>query len=118
MNLKQQISDEQLAVLIDDGSIFWVPRAKFTIRVNKTSPSWFSKSSYDAMFKFASWTYDGFKLDFDFYDKLEKFDLTDFTESSKYRITENSAKKNVQHYPCCSEPYPDLTFKLRFEEKM
>ena len=63
-------------------------------------------------FKFGSWTYDGFKLDIDFFDGLEAVDISDYIESNEWKITGHPAQKNVKYYPCCKEPYPDLTFEL------
>jgi len=69
-------------------------------------------TGYSCMFKFGSWSYDGFALDVDFYQNVEEFDLADFINSRIYSIHKNSAVKNVKYYPCCQEPYPDLTFRL------
>ncbi len=65
--------------------------------------------------KFGSWTYDGFKLDVDFYDGLEEVDVSDYIESNEWGLLGHPAVKNVKYYPCCEEPYPDLTFTLKLK---
>ena len=62
--------------------------------------------------KYGSWTYDGLKLDVEFYDGLEEIDVSDYIESNMWELVDHSAIKNVKYYPCCEEPYPDLTFRL------
>ena len=65
--------------------------------------------------KFGSWTYDGFKLDVDFYDGLSSIDTTDYIESNEWGLVAHPAVKNTKYYPCCKEPYPDLTFILKLK---
>ncbi len=69
-------------------------------------------------FQFGSWTYDGFKLDIDFFDDLDAVDLNDYIESNEWDVLANPAAKNVKYYPCCVEPYPDLTFSLKLRRKV
>ena len=52
-------------------------------------------------------------MDVNFYDGLEEIDVSDYIEGNMWALMEHSAIKNVKYYPCCEEPYPDLTFKLR-----
>ena len=65
--------------------------------------------------KFGSWTYDGFKLDVDFYDGLSSIDITDYIESNEWGLVAHPAIKHTKYYPCCKEPYPDLTFILKLK---
>ena len=62
--------------------------------------------------KFGSWTYDGTKVDLDFFDNLVEVDITDYMPSNEWRLLAHPAKKNIKFYPCCSEPYIDLTFTV------
>ena len=63
--------------------------------------------------KFGSWTYDGYKLDLVFYDGSEEVDVNDYIESNEWVLVEHPAIRNVKRYPCCEEPYIDLTFTLK-----
>lgn len=56
-----------------------------------------------------------FQLDLDFYDGLQEVDLSDFISSNDFKIVSNKGQKNVKYYPCCPEPYSDLTFSLEFK---
>lgn len=68
--------------------------------------------------KFGSWTYDGFKLDVTFFEGQEQIDLNDYIPSNEWDVLSHQAKKNVKYYPCCREPYPDLTFTLKLKRKV
>ena len=68
--------------------------------------------------KFGSWTFDGTKLDVSFYGGLEELDLNDYIESNEWTVLSHPAYKNTQYYPCCSEPYPDLTFHVTLKRKV
>ena len=52
-------------------------------------------------------------MDLDFYDDMEEVDISDYYYSNEWKLVEHPAQKNLKYYPCCEEPYPDLTFTLR-----
>ena len=102
---------DALAVVSYDGTVLYIPVVYRKIMCSESNASTFS-----CMFKFGSWTYDGFRLDVDFYDGLEDVDLADYVHSNNYDLIEHSGKKNVKYYPCCAEPYPDLAFSLTYKK--
>jgi hypothetical protein len=97
-------------VVYSTGDVLWVPPV--TVRVPCKKLGYFT-NQYTCSFKFGSWAYDGNKLDPNFYEGVNQMDMSDY--ASKYTILENEAVKNVKYYPCCEEPYPDLTFHLRIK---
>ena len=103
---------DAMAVVSSDGTVLYIPvgRTKSTCSIDIT---FFPFDEQTCILKFGSWTYDGFKLDPHFYDGLEEIDVSDYIESNMWALIEHSAIKTVKYYPCCEEPYPDLTFKLR-----
>ena len=46
--------------------------------------------------KYGSWSYDGFKLDVNFYDGLEEVDVADYREGNEWYLLEFPAVKNVK----------------------
>ena len=46
-----------------------------------------------------------------FMDGVEEPDTGKF-ESSEWDIVQKEARKNFVYYPCCDEPYPDLTYNI------
>ncbi len=105
------------AVVSSDGNVLWIPQAIFksSCVIDITH---FPFDEQTCFLKFGSWTYDGFKLDISFFDDLDEVDLNDYIESNEWKILDNPAKKNVKYYPCCQEPYPDLTFTVKLRRKV
>ena len=68
IRLKEQ--RRALAVVSSDGTVLWIPMSIFksTCSIDITH---FPFDEQTCFLKFGSWTYDGFKLDLDFYDGLE-----------------------------------------------
>ncbi|XP_041364592.1 neuronal acetylcholine receptor subunit alpha-10-like isoform X2 [Gigantopelta aegis] len=109
---------EALAVLTNDGSVIWMPQAVF-----KSSCSidirHFPFDIQSCHLKFGSWTYDGSKLDLQFlYNGKDGFEMTNYIRSNEWEILNSSAQRNVLYYPCCPEPYVDLTFRLQMKRKV
>ncbi|ESO93338.1 hypothetical protein LOTGIDRAFT_178557 [Lottia gigantea] len=108
---------DALAVLSSDGSVVWIPQAVF-----KSSCSidirHFPFDVQTCTMKFGSWTYDGSKLDLQLLYNVSGFEMTDYMPSNEWEIKESSAIKNVKYYPCCPEPYVDVTFTLKIKRKV
>ena len=61
--------------------------------------------------KFGSWTYDGLSLNI---TEMQSgvIDLADHNPSQDFVLTNVSGKRNEIKYPCCSEPYIDITYTM------
>jgi Neurotransmitter-gated ion-channel ligand binding domain len=44
-------------------------------------------------------------------------DLKDFYRSVEWDLLAVPAQKNNKYYPCCTEPYPDITFNITIRRK-
>ncbi|KAK2169882.1 hypothetical protein LSH36_6g07048 [Paralvinella palmiformis] len=108
---------DAFAVVSYIGDVLWIPQAIFksSCVIDITH---FPFDEQVCRLKFGSWTYDGFKLDLAFFNELEAIDLNDYIVSNEWTVIEHPAKKNTAYYPCCKEPYPDLTFSLRLRRKV
>lgn len=107
---------DALAVIQSTGDVLWIPRSIF----KSTCPIDITHFPFDIQncsLKFGSWTYDGWKLDLGFYDKKESIDINDYVVSNEWKLLDYPARKNTKKYPCCEEPYPDLTFNIRVKRK-
>lgn len=108
--LKEQ--RDALAVVSHKGEVMWIPPSIF----KSTCPIDITHFPFDIQnctLKFGSWTYDGWKLDLIFYNGIEEVDQSDYIKSNEWRLLEAPAIKHTKYYPCCKEPYPDLTFIIR-----
>jgi len=103
-------------LVYNTGDVLWVPPCQFKAYCNLTldvTPYGEQKCGL----KFGSWTYDGDLLDLQFYNQQHKVDLSDFWDNSDYEITSNLGHRVVQHYSCCAEPYPYISFDFSFHRR-
>ena len=99
-----------------NGDVLWIPMAIF----KSTCPIdilYFPFDQQTCELKFGSWTYDGFKLGLDFYEHIEAIDVTDYVTSNEWQLLSYPAEKHTQFYPCCPQPYLDLTFTVNVKRK-
>ena len=104
-NAREEVGDSP-AVVSHTGSVTWIPQAVTTTRCVQEDQDWI------CALRFASWTYDGSHVNVTWnggpFVSVYRF------VSSRWNIVENSAVRHVVIYECCSEPYIDLVFTLRF----
>ena len=110
------------------GRVKWGPPAIFKSYC-KIDVEYFPFDQQDCVLKFGSWTYDGFQVDVKhfWHERLHTsnesalvnpgVDLNAYYESGEWDLMAASAKKNILRYPCCDEPYPDVSFYIRLRRK-
>ncbi|XP_018316727.1 nicotinic acetylcholine receptor beta2 isoform X1 [Mycetomoellerius zeteki] len=111
------------ATLKYTGEVFWKPPAiyKSSCEINV---EYFPFDEQSCIMKFGSWTYNGAQVDLK-HMKQESgsnlvaigIDLTDFYLSVEWDILEVPATRNEEYYPCCTEPYSDITFNITMRRK-
>ena len=104
-------SGDVLAVVSSDGSVLYVLPVQYKILCQQPD-----SGKVECVFHYGSWTYDGYRLDLGFFDDTEDVDVHNYIHNENYKLLEHSAKRREKFYPCCDEPYPDLTFTLIFEK--
>ncbi|XP_055335166.1 acetylcholine receptor subunit alpha-like 1 isoform X2 [Paramacrobiotus metropolitanus] len=111
------------ATLHPDGLVIWEPPAiyKSSCSINV---KYFPFDIQDCAMKFGSWTYDGFQVDLRHIDEVEGYnnitsgiDLVEYYSSVEWEIIGVPAVRNEKFYPCCAEPYPDITFNVTIRRK-
>ena len=100
---------DALVLVESTGEVRWLPQAIFksTCNIDITN---FPFDVQKCSMKFGSWTYDGFKLDVNFLDHKDQFDISDYVRSNEWELLEYPAVKHTIYYYGLDEPYPDLTF--------
>ncbi|KAL0125475.1 hypothetical protein PUN28_004524 [Cardiocondyla obscurior] len=111
------------ATLKYTGEVSWKPPAiyKSSCEINV---EYFPFDEQSCLMKFGSWTYNGAQVDLK-HVKQESgnnlvaigIDLTDFYLSVEWDILEVPASRNEEFYPCCKEPYSDITFNITMRRK-
>ena len=103
-----------------NGFILWMPQAIYRSSCEIKVEA-FPFDVQHCELKFGSWTYDGNKMDLqilvDEGKEPDKIDLSEYVPSNSWEIIEYPAKRRVQYYTCCPEPYVDLGFILVFQRR-
>jgi len=108
--------EETQAVVYSTGDVIWVPpchlnsMCKTTLKTHPYEPQVCS-------LKFGSWTYDSNVLDIDFFGNETSVDMAEFQDLTEWKVLSTNGVKNNKVYPCCPEPYADLTFNLTLQRR-
>ncbi|XP_011142412.1 acetylcholine receptor subunit beta-like 2 isoform X2 [Harpegnathos saltator] len=111
------------ATLKYTGEVSWNPPAiyKSSCEINV---EYFPFDEQSCIMKFGSWTYNGFQVDLKHMKQVAGsnlvsigIDLSDFYLSVEWDILEVPAARNEEYYPCCEEPYSDITFNITMRRK-
>ncbi len=109
-------SDQSQALVYpNNGEVLWVPPVYQEARcVTDLDDFWGVQT---CSLKFGSWTYDGLKLDLDFYNDNKKADVSDYSGNCPIKVLDSVGIKEVKTYDCCEEPYPSLTFNVTLQRQ-
>ncbi|XP_044756115.1 acetylcholine receptor subunit beta-like 2 [Coccinella septempunctata] len=111
------------AVLSYTGEVIWKPPSiyKSSCEINV---QYFPFDEQSCLMKFGSWTYNGKQVDLKHIDQVAGsnivkvgIDLSEFYLSVEWDLLAVPATRNEEYYPCCPEPYADITFKITMRRK-
>ncbi|OQV20250.1 Ligand-gated ion channel 4 [Hypsibius exemplaris] len=97
------------AILQFDGNVTWLATTIFRSSC-EINVRFFPFDQQNCTLKFASWTYDGYKVDLII--PTGEGDTSNYVQSCEWDLINMTAKRNVVFYSCCAEPYPDITINL------
>jgi len=98
-------------IIYPSGKILFIPPCKMTSQC-ELSLRRHPYGNQECFLKFGSWTFDGNVLDVQFFNGTKGLDLSQLHNSSGFEVVSTTAQRNVKYYPCCPDPYPDLTFNV------
>uniref|UniRef100_A0AAG5CQ64 Uncharacterized protein n=1 Tax=Anopheles atroparvus TaxID=41427 RepID=A0AAG5CQ64_ANOAO len=111
------------ATLRYTGEVFWEPPAIYKSSC-EMNVEYFPYDEQTCLMKFGSWTYNGAQVELRHLDQIPGsnlvqigIDLSEFYLSVEWDILEVPASRNEEYYPCCPEPFSDITFKLTMRRK-
>lgn len=109
------------AVLYANGTVVWKPPTMFRSTC-EVDVEYFPFDIQTCFLRFGSWTYAGDEVEIHHVGKKRKvdigIDLSQFYKNVEWDIIDVPAYYNEVYYECCSEPYPDVTFKIVIRRKM
>ncbi|KAK0050928.1 nicotinic acetylcholine receptor subunit type C [Biomphalaria pfeifferi] len=125
-----QITLKTKAIVYYSGRIVWEPPAIYKSYC-PIDVEYFPFDIQECFLKISSWTYHGNELDLqhlcngtavqDNSGTLviipRGVDLTDYYFNVEWDILNVTAMKRVKFYPCCPEPYPDMTFNITLRRR-
>ncbi|CAF1197274.1 unnamed protein product [Rotaria magnacalcarata] len=103
------------AMIIHNGSVFWpIPtRLKSTCQIDVT---YFPYDEQECKLKFGSWTYNGYQVSIE--QRFDAIELSSYVVNGEWDLLDTSYQVNVVRYPCCPEPFPDITFYVRIRRRV
>jgi nicotinic acetylcholine receptor len=103
------------AMIIHNGSVFWpIPtRLKSTCQVDVT---YFPYDEQECKLKFGSWTYNGYQVSIE--QRADAIELSNYVPNGEWDLLDTSYQVNIVRYPCCPEPFPDITFYVRIRRRI
>lgn len=109
------------ARLYSNGTVVWKPPTMFrsTCEIDVEHFPFDIQTCY---LRFGSWTYAGDELELKHPGNKTKneigVDLSQFYKNVEWDIIDVPAYYNENYYECCTEPFPDITFKIVIRRKM
>ncbi|XP_052796737.1 acetylcholine receptor subunit alpha-type acr-16-like isoform X3 [Mya arenaria] len=104
-----------LAMVQSTGNVFWPPIVRMRSSC-KMDITFFPFDDQICKLKLGSWAYDGFQVDVS--NRTGEVDLSNFVDNGEWTLVETRVKRNVIFYPCCPEPFPDVTFYIQLRRRV
>ncbi|CAF0847530.1 unnamed protein product [Adineta ricciae] len=103
------------AMILHNGTVFWpIPtRLKSTCQVDV---SYFPYDEQECKLKFGSWTYNGYQVSVE--QRAGAIELSSYVPNGEWDLLDTSYQVNIIRYPCCPEPFPDITFYVRIRRRI
>ena len=69
--------------------------------------------------KFGSWSHNGHKINLSLENSLDTDVLSDegFQDNGEWQLIKAFYQRNVEIYPCCPEPYIDITLTINIRRR-
>ena len=116
------------ATVFYDGKIVWEPPAIYKSYC-PINVEFFPFDQQECFMKFGSWTYDGHEVDLRHVWENKGVsdgsqtvipngvDLCEYYPNVEWDIINVTARRKEKFYPCCPEPYPDITFNITLRRR-
>ncbi|XP_050402299.1 acetylcholine receptor subunit alpha-type acr-16 [Patella vulgata] len=106
---------KSLAMVESDGKVFWPPIVRMRSSC-KMDITYFPFDDQVCKLKLGSWAYDGFQVDVS--NRTTDMDLENYVDNGEWTLINTKVVRNVIYYPCCKEPFPDVTFYLHIRRRV
>ncbi|XP_076444122.1 acetylcholine receptor subunit alpha-like [Babylonia areolata] len=120
------ITLDKKATVFQDGRILWEPPAIYKSYC-PIDMEFFPFDMQECFMKFGTWSYNGNEVDLQHVCNgtvtgeeiviQRGIDLKDYYQNVEWDIINVTARRKVKFYPCCPEPYPDITFNITLRRR-
>lgn len=97
------------------GNVFWPPIVRMRSSC-KLDITYFPFDDQICLLKLGSWAYDGFQVDI--VNRSVEIDLSNYVDNGEWTLINTRMIRNVKYYPCCTEPFPDVTFYIHIRRRV
>jgi len=103
-------------VVTSDGGVLWVPPAKLRSFCRLNLRAW-PLDEQTCVLKFGSWTSHGEQISLELYNQMKEAETHNiYTNKREWQLLgKPPAKHENMTYPCCVEPYPEVTFTFKLK---
>lgn len=106
---------KSLAMIEANGSVFWPPIVRMRSSC-KMDITYFPFDDQICKLKLGSWAYDGFQVDVT--NLTDNIDLSNYVNNGEWTLVATKVVRNEITYPCCPEPFPDVTFYIQVRRRI
>ena len=106
---------KSLAMVRDNGNVFWPPIVRMRSSC-KMDITYFPFDDQVCRLKLGSWAYDGFQVDV--VKRTVQIDTKNYIDNGEWVLLGTRVTRNVVYYPCCLEPFPDITFYIHIRRRV
>lgn len=96
------------------GHVFWPPIVKLRSTCS-LDITYFPFDDQVCKMKMGSWAYDGLQVDV--FNRTNPVDLSNFVSNGEWELVNVKVLRNIVYYPCCPEPFPDVTFMVHIRRR-
>lgn len=101
------------ALVYNGGKVLWVPPTEYHAFCELNMRLW-PFDYQKCTLKIGSWTFDGYKLNLTVGDDPQ---IEILVKNSEWRIVKVAAERHTTFYPCCTEPYIDITYNVTLQRQ-
>ncbi|XP_060066499.1 acetylcholine receptor subunit alpha-type acr-16-like [Ylistrum balloti] len=106
---------KSLAMVEQNGNVFWPPIVRMRSSC-KMDITYFPFDDQVCKLKMGSWAYDGFQVDVT--NRTMEVDTSNYVDNGEWTLIDTKVVRNVKYYPCCPEPFPDVTFYIHLRRRV
>ncbi len=106
-------SNKETSCIIQyDGMVFVSTVQKLHSSCNMDEAFNYPFDHYTCLLKFGSWTSNGFMVNVT--NRGQMVDTSNYKVNNEWEFINANISRRDVYYPCCAEPYPDVTISLTF----